>query len=359
MARPDLRMSFTDAEALARECESNLKHGRGFVQDAAGIGVLSDCTLVLVHPASGRTLSLFAQAVMVLDSGPMRGIGLQLRPFDTAVRDRIERFVAGDADAADAAQADPEPVPAPAVDATAAGASGEDGEAEDDSTGGPEADAGSEFDDDTGGATDADAADAADVADTDAETGSDEDADRAQAHPPARAALRATAPEEDVDEEADATSDGAEADDAPEGGEQRGDVHTQARIDVLRKMSHTLRQKLARKGELQDRVLLERLFGRDIWPQLLQNPKLTLPEVARIGRKRSVPQPLLTIIVDNNTWIQASVVRRALLSNPRIGHEAVDKLIRITPKHELKLMQSTLAYPGYVREAARKALKKE
>ena len=325
MARPDLRMSFADAEALARECDSNLKHGRGFVHNATGIAVLSDCTLVLEHPASGRTLSILAQAVMVVDDGPMRGVGLQLRPFDAVLRDRIERFVAGDADAADAGSREA----VAATEGATRDAAVLQGEAEAEP------------------ASDGNAAEAARLAGDDAAVDAD-----AGVNADAGDAL-----EDEVDEDADTTSDGDEGDDLPI--EQRADLHTQARIDVLRKLSHTQRQKLARKGELQDRVILERVFGRDLWPQLLQNPKLTLPEVARIGRKRSVPQPLLTLIVDNNTWIQASVVRRALLSNPRIGHEAVDKLIRITPKHELKLMMSTLAYSGYVRDAARRALKKD
>lgn len=351
MARPDLRMSFADAGALAQECESNLKQGRGFVQGATGIGVLSDCTLVLVHPVNGRQLSIPAQAVMVLDSGPMRGVGLQLRPFDATVRDRIERFVAGDADAADPIPAEPAP-PIEAASATAPGGRDATGL---DAIGGAEGDAAGE------GTGDADHARGEDAGDAEVAAGTDEDdvQDEAGTQHHDAHEQAAAVPDEEVDEDEDATTDGDEPDGDADPIELRGDLHTQARIDVLRKMTHTQRQKLARKGELQDRVILERLFGRDLWPQLLQNPRLTLPEVARIGRKRSVPQPLLTVIVDNNTWIQASVVRRALLSNPRIGHEAVDKLIRITPKHELKLMQSTLAYSGYVRDAARRALKKE
>jgi hypothetical protein len=324
MARPEFRMSFPDVDALAHEFEFNLKHGRGFVPDATVAEVLSDCTLVLLHPVSGGTLSLSARTVMVVDSGGMRGVGLQLLPFDTALRDRVERFVAGDAAAVDPAPpAEAAPRDAPVTSNVPASSADEDAN--------------------DGRGLDEVAEDA-----TDDEDGAEAETD---------ASVENAGGEEDGAPGGGAA--GGEDDAEPDPLEQRADVHTQHRIDVLRKLSHAQRQKVARKGELQDRVLLERLFGRDLWPQLLQNPKLTLPEVARIGRKRSVPLPLLQVIVDNNTWIQASVVRRALLSNPRVGHDAVDKLIRMTPKHELKLMTSTLAYSGYVRDAARRALKKE
>jgi hypothetical protein len=129
-----------------------------------------------------------------------------------------------------------------------------------------------------------------------------------------------------------------------------------ARHERLRKLNQTQQQKIARRGELNDRVVLERLYGRNVWDSLLHNPKLTIPEVARIARKGTVPRPLLELIVDNNTWIQAPMVRRALLGNPRVSSEAIMKLLRITPKHELKVIHKTTTYSSQVRDMARKVL---
>src|SRR5262249_20084372 len=120
----------------------------------------------------------------------------------------------------------------------------------------------------------------------------------------------------------------------------------------MRKLSVSQQQKIARGGELNDRIALERLYGKAVWDGLLHNPKLTIPEVARIARKGTAPRPLLELIVDNNTWIQAPQVRRALLSNPRVSGEAILKLLRITPKHELKTIYKATAYSAQVREAA-------
>ena len=75
-----------------------------------------------------------------------------------------------------------------------------------------------------------------------------------------------------------------------------------------------------------------------------------------IARKGSVPRPLLELIVENNTWIGAPIVRRALLGNPRVSSEAILKLLRLTPKHELKSIQKTNTYSMQVREAAKRVL---
>jgi hypothetical protein len=115
--------------------------------------------------------------------------------------------------------------------------------------------------------------------------------------------------------------------------------------------------KVARRGELADRLAVERLYGKQVWEALLHNPRLTIPEVAKIARKGTVPRPLLDIILDNGAWTKADAVRRALLSNPKIGVDSVLKLLRITPKHELKLIEKGTAYGATVREAARKLLR--
>jgi hypothetical protein len=99
------------------------------------------------------------------------------------------------------------------------------------------------------------------------------------------------------------------------------------------------------------------LYGKQVWDALLHNPRLSIPEVARIARKGTVPKPQLDLILENGAWIKSDAVRRALLSNPKIGAEAVLKLLRITPKHELKLIEKGTAYAPPVREAARKLLK--
>jgi hypothetical protein len=269
MGMPELRMSFEDRAALAQELEQNLKHGRAFIKDAGGIEALTDCRLYLVHPDDGAELALSAQAVMVCDSGPMRGLGVQLRPFDAQVLAQLQAFLAGERPAAAETVSESKPEP----------------ESESDS------DSESEFDSDS-----------------------------------------------------DSESSPSDQQKQP------------ARHEQLRKLSQNEQQKVARHGDLNDRVMLERIYGKHVWEGLLHNPKLTVPEVARIARKGTMPRPLLELIVENNSWIQAPVVRRALLGNPRVSGEAILKLLRITPKHELRAIYKTTTYSAQVREAARKVL---
>lgn len=115
-------------------------------------------------------------------------------------------------------------------------------------------------------------------------------------------------------------------------------------------------QKLAGKGDLAERRALERVYGKLVWDHLLRNPRITKPEVARIARKGTAPRPLIELVVDNAAWIRDPQVRRALLSNPRMTRSMIDKVLRVTPRPELKLVPKQTSYPRAVRELAAKLL---
>lgn len=125
----------------------------------------------------------------------------------------------------------------------------------------------------------------------------------------------------------------------------------------LRGLTLGAQLKLAATGELQERILLERFYGKNVWETLLRNPRLSPPEVARIARYGTLPRILLELIVSNNAWLQVPEIRRALLSNPRLGTDQIMKVLRLTPKHELKLAAVQAAYPHTVRSAAKMLLR--
>lgn len=113
---------------------------------------------------------------------------------------------------------------------------------------------------------------------------------------------------------------------------------------------------LARSGQLAERVALERIYGKAVWESLLQNPNLTPAEVARIARMGSLPKPLLESIAARPAWVATSLVRRALLTHPRLGGRSLNTILRALPKAELKLVPKQTAYPARVREAAKRLL---
>lgn len=304
-------MSFADDAALEREVAQNLKLGRAFVNGAGGVEVLSDCTLVLAR-ADGAELRLRAQAVMVSEAGALCGVGLELRPFGPDVVAQLEAFASG------------APLEAPAAAAPPA-------------TSAPDAAPDEGVDDARGD----------DALDDAAEALAAEDI--------------ASDPDDDAALDDDALDDDALDDHADDGDDahppRTRDLQQQAAHERMRKLSQIEQQKVARSGDLSDRVMLERLYGKAVWEGLLHNPKLTVPEVARMARKGTMPRPMVDFILDNTAWVQQASVRRALLGNPRVSSEGVLKILRATPKHELKAITKSTAYAATVRDAARKLLK--
>jgi hypothetical protein len=115
-------------------------------------------------------------------------------------------------------------------------------------------------------------------------------------------------------------------------------------------------QKLAATGTLPERIALERMYGPNVWPSLLDNPRITTPEVARIARKGTLARPLVEAIAANASWLAAGEVQRALLSNPRASSAVVDKVLRALPRRDLQLVPAQTAYAMAVRTAAKRIL---
>jgi hypothetical protein len=293
MQLPELRMSFADRALLANEIEQSLRCGRAFLSQPSPVPVLSDCVLVLVHPEHGGELRLPAQVVMTNE----HGTGLSLTTLTAEHMLELSAF-------ADSA------APVAVITLPPSAAVGEDGP--------PETEADSDVQD----------------------------------------------PLSDGDEGLDSLEGldfpRCDEQDLEYGGEHSSrpiELQNESRQERLRHLSPAEQLKVARRGELADRLAVERMYGKQVWEALLQNPRLTIPEVAKIARKGTVPKPLLDIIVDNSGWIKADAVRRALLTNPKVGTDSVMKLLRLTSKHELKLIEKGTAYGASVREAARKLLR--
>ena len=124
----------------------------------------------------------------------------------------------------------------------------------------------------------------------------------------------------------------------------------------LRSLSSVEQQKIAAGGVLAERVALERMYGPNVWETLLRNPRLTIPEVARIGRKGTLPRPLVETIAANATWLATGEVQRALLSNPRSSQAVVTRILQMLPRSDLQLVPQQTAYPPIVRQAAKRML---
>ena len=125
----------------------------------------------------------------------------------------------------------------------------------------------------------------------------------------------------------------------------------------LRGLTLAQQIKAAQHGEVSERIVLERIYGKTVWEPLLRNPRVTAPEVARIARMGALPRPMLELICTNGTWLQIPEIRRALLSNPRLSTDQAVRVLRLLPKHELKLAAATTGYPMVVRDVAKRLVR--
>jgi hypothetical protein len=154
----------------------------------------------------------------------------------------------------------------------------------------------------------------------------------------------------------------APAPDLPEEAEGEADGEVESRSatvqERLRGLSVAEQLRVAREGSLAERVALERLYGKIVWETLLRNTRVTVPEVARLAKMGTMPRPLLEIIVGNHAWLQVPQIRRALLSNPRLSPEMVQKVLALLPREELKQVPQASAYPASVRMAAKAMVKR-
>jgi hypothetical protein len=159
-----------------------------------------------------------------------------------------------------------------------------------------------------------------------------------------------------VDSEAAGKQEAGGEGEEKEEGETEGESKTlQERI---RGLSHTDQQRLAISGGMQERIVLERTFGSNVWEALLGNPRLTVPEVAKIARKGTLPRPLIENIAGHASWMMAPEVQRALLGNPRVTAAIIGKILGSMSRSELALVPQQTAYPQGVRMQARKLLGK-
>ena len=125
----------------------------------------------------------------------------------------------------------------------------------------------------------------------------------------------------------------------------------------LRGLSLVEQVRRAQRGQITERILLERIYGKAVWEPLLRNPRITGPEVARIARMGALPRPMIELICSNGAWLQIPEIRRALLSNPRLGTDQILRVLRLLPKPELRVAASATAYPHPVRDAAKRLLR--
>ncbi len=175
----------------------------------------------------------------------------------------------------------------------------------------------------------------------------------ALATPPAPAPEPAPAP----DRKAEGGDDGDDGDDDDQDDDAKDpSMRATTALDKLRGLSLPQQVRKAASSNPATRMALERIYGKAVWEALLRNPRLTAPEVSKLARMGTMPRVLLEHIVNNGAWLQIPEVRRALLTNPRLGTDQILRVLRLMPKHELKVASTSATYTFAVRDAAKRLI---
>lgn len=307
-----LEVSFSDVDALVAFVDQQLAKGMVFLPDAGGVEPLTSCSLVV--SMAGRSKALRAEIVYVRDEGAGRGVGLQLPPPDEATLAALR------------ALADPtaaiEPTLAPLAPALQT----------------PELP----------------------MPELSMPAPPPPELPTPALPMPELPMPALPMPELPMPEASQASASATiEASDASDDDELDDDEHA-ARAPQLheriRALTSAEQQRLAATGSLQERTLLERLYGPNVWEALLTSGRLSPPEVARIAKKGTVPRTLLELIGANASWLSSPLVQRALLSNPRCPTQVVTRALQALPRRDLQLVPQQTAYPAQVRQAAKAML---
>jgi hypothetical protein len=128
--------------------------------------------------------------------------------------------------------------------------------------------------------------------------------------------------------------------------------------DRVRNLSLADRDSLARKGNMPERVALERCYGGSVWEGLLQNPAITTREVCRMARSGNLPTNLVNLMVSNAGWLADPGIRNALLQNPRVSGLHLERVLRSLSQNDLAHVSENSAVRMQVRQAANRLIRR-
>jgi hypothetical protein len=128
--------------------------------------------------------------------------------------------------------------------------------------------------------------------------------------------------------------------------------------DRVRGLSLADRDTLARKGNMPERVALERCYGGSVWEGLLQNPAITAREVCRMARSGNLPTNLVNLMVSNAGWLADPGIRNALLQNPRVSGLHLERVLRSMSQSDLARVSENSGVRIQVRQAAKRLIRR-
>jgi hypothetical protein len=130
-------------------------------------------------------------------------------------------------------------------------------------------------------------------------------------------------------------------------------------LDAMKKialMSMSEKLQLARKGSIQERVILIRDPNKEIAMAVIQSPKLTDYEVERISNMRTVPEEVLRYIGAHKEWVGNYNVVRNLVKNAKTPIGISLGFIKRLNEQDLKDLERSRDVPAVITAQARRTI---
>jgi len=114
--------------------------------------------------------------------------------------------------------------------------------------------------------------------------------------------------------------------------------------------------RLALTGDKDARALLCRDPSKVVLAALLQNPRLSDPEILQMARDRNLPEEILSELVRRKEWIKKYPVRLALVQNPKLPLPSALKLLGTLRDPDLRKIARSKDVPSQIAAGARRTL---
>ena len=124
----------------------------------------------------------------------------------------------------------------------------------------------------------------------------------------------------------------------------------------IRKMDVITKMRLGLKGNIEARNILIKSANKMIQECVIQNQQITLDEVARIARNKTMREELIRMVATNKEWTKNYVVKINLIYNPKTPLTIAMKWLSSLPKKDLEKLSKSKQIPGMLAMSARKAL---
>jgi hypothetical protein len=124
----------------------------------------------------------------------------------------------------------------------------------------------------------------------------------------------------------------------------------------VRKMGVVDKMRLGLKGNIEARNILIKNPNKLIQECVIRNPQISLDEVARIARNKSMREELIRMVASNREWVKNYVVKMNLIWNPKTPITLAMKWLPMVTVKDLERLAKSKQIPGMLAVSAKKAL---